>query len=427
MKYLIVVPDGSADRPSADYGGRTPLEDANIPNINSLAAHGEVGFVRTIPEGIAPGSDAANLAVMGYDPAEDLTGRSPLEAVSMGIDMSEDDVAFRTNLVTLKGDAGAAYEDLTIVDHSSGDITNAESEVLVKYIDENIGSGDPKNSGRLKFYPGVSYRHALIVQPGEPTESGIGDVSKEADGYVLTPPHDILEKRIGDYLPKGEGSEYLLNLMKKSYELLKDYSVNIARQERGLNPASSIWVWGQGKKPNLASFGSKFGIDGSVISAVDLIKGIGLCAGLSSIDVEGATGLLDTNFKGKADAAISAFESGKDFIYIHVEAPDECSHQGNRATKIQAIESIDHKIVAPVVEYLAGSGEDYKILIVPDHRTPVEIRTHSDEPVPYVIYDSTKANLIDKPDSSKAFSEKSAESGRSFGSGKELAEYFFGE
>jgi 2,3-bisphosphoglycerate-independent phosphoglycerate mutase len=426
MKYLIVVPDGSADRPSPAHGGMTPLEEARIPHINFLAERGEVGFVRTIPDGIAPGSDAANLAVMGYDPANDLTGRSPLEAVSMGIDMAPDDVAFRTNLVTLKGDEGAAYEDLVIVDHSSGDITNEESEVLVKFIDENIGSGNPENADRLKFYPGVSYRHALLVTPGEPTESGIGDVSVESDGYELTPPHDILEKRIGDYLPKGEGSPYLVNLMKQSYELLKNHPINISRKERGLNPASSIWVWGQGKKPDLASFNSKFGIDGSVISAVDLIKGIGLCAGLTAIDVEGATGLINTNFKGKADAAISAFEAGKDFVYVHVEAPDECSHQGNRSEKIEAIEAIDQKVVAPISKYLAESGDDYKILVVPDHRTPVEIRTHSAEPVPYVLFDSTKEDLIESPDSSKAFSEKSAESGRSFGSGSELAEYFFG-
>jgi 2,3-bisphosphoglycerate-independent phosphoglycerate mutase len=395
-----------------------------MPAANALAAAGHVGLVRTIPEGVAPGSDAANLAVMGYDPAKDLTGRSPLEAVSMGIDMSGSDVAFRVNLVTLEGEG--AYEDLTIIDHASGDITNEESEILIKYIDEKLGSGDPANEGRLKFYPGVSYRHALIAHAGPDTASGVGDVENQADGYKLTPPHDVLTQRVGDHLPKGEGSQFITGLMEKSYPLLKDHPVNEARREKGLNPATSLWIWGQGKRPQLRSFMEKFGLTGSTVSAVDLIKGIGLCAGLDAVYVEGATGTLDTNFEGKAQAAIGEFKKGKDLVYVHVEAPDECSHQGQRAEKIKALELIDSKVLAPILEYLKGSGEDYRVLIVPDHRTPIEIRTHSAEPVPYVLYDSREGDSLDKDDN-RAFSERAGEKGKFFDSGTALADVFFGE
>lgn len=421
MKYLIVVPDGSADRPGEGENKKTPLEVANMPFINELAKKGLVGMVQTIPEGIAPGSDAANLAVMGYNPSTDLTGRSPLEAVSMGIDMSETDVAFRTNLVTLSGEAGTDFEDLKITDHSSGDISNAEAKVLIEFIDEKLGSGNPANNGRIKFYPGVSYRHALIASEGEPTPSGVGNVDEEYKGYDLTPPHDVLEQRAGDHLPKGDGSDFLKTLMKDSFDLLDNHPVNIDRKKRGLNPGNSIWVWGEGKKPQLSSFKEKYGIDGSVISAVDLIKGIGLCAGLDSIDVEGATGTLDSNMRGKAEAAIKEFENGKDFIYIHVEAPDECSHQGNRAEKIEAIEKIDADVIQPMVDYLDNCGEPFRILVVPDHRTPVEIRTHSSEPVPYVLYDSRQ----DIYNENNSFSEVSGEDGTYVESGHKLADIFF--
>jgi 2,3-bisphosphoglycerate-independent phosphoglycerate mutase len=422
MKYVIIVPDGAADRPEKGEAGKTPLEEAHMPVINGLAAHGEIGLVRTIPDGISPGSDAANLAVMGYDPKTDLTGRSPLEAVSMGIDLADTDVSFRTNLVTLDPNGKTVYEDFTIVDHSSGDITNEEARVLIEYVDEILGSGDLGNGGRVRFYPGVSYRHALIVKEGAETASGVGDVFKELNDYDLTPPHDVLERRIGEYLPKGEGSAFLYALMKKSYDLLTDHPVNKDREARGLNPANSLWIWGQGKRPSLASFGSKFGITGSVVSAVDLIKGIGICAGLESIDVEGATGTLKTNFKGKADAVIAALDGGKDFVYVHLEAPDECSHQGNRAEKIEALERIDAEVAAPIVSYLKNSGEDYRVLVVPDHRTPLEIRTHSDEPVPYVLYDSAK----DAKNENNAFTELSGAQGKYFDSGCALSEYFFG-
>jgi 2,3-bisphosphoglycerate-independent phosphoglycerate mutase len=286
-----------------------------------------------------------------------------------------------------------------------------------------LGSGDPDNKGRVRFYPGVSYRHALIITEGEATENGVGDVSAEMNGYELTPPHDILERRIGEYLPKGPGSGFIRRLMEESYGLLKDHPVNQERVRRGLNPAQTIWIWGQGKKPNLRSFGAKFGIDGTVISAVDLIKGIGISAGLTAATVEGATGTLQTNFKGKAEKAIEAFRGGKDFVYLHVEAPDECSHQGNLEEKIEAITRIDAEIVGPMMKWLADSGEEYRILVVPDHRTPLEIRTHSDEPVPYVIYDSRIC--AGESDEDRRFSETAAISGRFFDSGKSLAEYFF--
>lgn len=400
MKYLIVVPDGAADRPNDWPKELTPLGKADLSNIDNLAKHGEVGMVQTIPEGIPPGSDAANLAVMGYNPETDLTGRSPLEAVSMGIDMTETDVAFRTNLVTLKGDGD--YEKLTIVDHSSGDISNEEASVLIKEIQDKLGTDI------LKFYPGVSYRHALIMKNG-PTD------------FLLTPPHDILGKTIGEYLPKDEQSKFIGELMKKSYEILKDHPINQNRIKEGKNPANSIWIWGQGKKPQLSSFFDKYGIGGTVVSAVDLIKGIGLCAGLSAVEVPGATGTLDTNYEGKVKATIDAFESGGDFVYVHVEAPDECSHQGNAEEKIQALELIDKRIVQPLVAYLREQEDDYKVLIVPDHRTPVKIRTHSEEPVPFVIFDSREDNFNEN----NAFTEKSGESGKHFEKGSQLADYFF--
>ena len=400
MKYLIVVPDGAADRPEDWPEGRTPLKTAQLTNINDLAKRGEVGAVRTIPDGIPPGSDAANLAVMGYNPETDLTGRSPLEAVSMGIDMSDTDVAFRTNLVTLKGNG--SYENLIITDHSSGDISNEEAEILIKEIDKKLGTED------LKFYPGVSYRHALIMKNGR-------------DDFNLTPPHDILEKKIVDYLPQRENDLFITELMEKSYEILKEHPVNQKRIQKGLNPANSIWIWGQGKKPQLSSFSEKYGITGTIVSAVDLIKGIGLCAGLNAVDVEGATGTLDTNYDGKVSAAIKAFKDGADFVYIHVEAPDECSHQGNAEEKIRALELIDSKVVKPVYDHLKTGKEEFRILIVPDHRTPVAIRTHSDEPVPFVLYDSRR----DTYKEGNSFSEESGLSGKYFERGSSLADYLF--
>lgn len=401
MKYLIVVPDGAGDDPVQALEGKTPLEVADIPMINELASKGKVGTVKTIPDGVAPGSDAANLSVMGYDPSIYLTGRSPLEAASIGIDMSDTDVAFRTNIITLTGDG--AYEDLIITDHSSGDITTAEADQLIQAANEAFANDD------IHFYTGVSYRHCMIVKNG-------------STDYQLTPPHDVLTQKVGDHLPKGEGSEFITDMMKRSYEILKDHPVNKARMEKGLNPANTLWIWGQGKRPSLSKFSEKYGIDGSAISAVDLIKGIAICAGLGSIDVEGATGTLHTNFEGKAEAGINEFKAGKDFVYMHLEGPDECSHQGDMEGKIQCMHDIDQKVVKPMVEYLRESGEDFRVLVVPDHRTPLAIRTHSSDPVPYVIYDSRKETAADD---TKQFNEKSGKNGQYFDSGYELADFFF--
>lgn len=401
MKYLILVPDGAGDEKIEALGDRTPLEVADIENINELAHRGTVGMVKTIPPGVAPGSDAANLSVMGYDPAVYLTGRSPLEAASIGIDMSDTDVAFRTNLITLTGEG--AYEDLIITDHSSGDISTQEADELIQAVNDAFADEN------IKFYTGVSYRHCMIVHNG-------------STAYELTPPHDVLTQRAGDHLPKGEGAEFITEMMKKSYEILKDHPVNKARIEKGLNPANTIWIWGQGKKPSLSSFYDKYGITGTAISAVDLIKGIAICAGLDSVDVEGATGTLHTNFDGKAQAAIREFRDGKDFVYMHLEGPDECSHQGDRDGKIACMESIDRKVLKPIVDALREDGEDFKVLVVPDHRTPLAIRTHSATPVPFVIYDSTKEEPYD---AAKCFCEKSGEKGMYFDSGFELADYFF--
>ncbi|MBK5245928.1 MAG: cofactor-independent phosphoglycerate mutase [Peptostreptococcaceae bacterium] len=401
MRYLIVVPDGAGDEPIAKLEGRTPLQTANMPCANGLAKLGLVGMVKTIPEGIAPGSDAANLSVMGYDPAKFLTGRSPLEAASIGIEMLDTDVAFRVNLITLTGDG--EYEDMRITDHSSGDISTEEADRLIKAVQDKFGNE------KIKFYTGVSYRHCMIVKDGETS-------------YDLTPPHDVLTRRAGDYLPKGEGSEFITRMMKESYELLKNHPVNIERMNKGLNPANTIWIWGQGKKPALTSFYDKYKIRGTAISAVDLIKGIALCAGLNSVDVAGATGTLHTNFEGKTKAAINEFEAGKDFVYLHLEAPDECSHQGDLDGKIKSLEIIDEKVIKPLVEYFRSIDEDFRVLIVPDHRTPLALRTHTSDPVPFVLYNSKGQGIVNQANS---FDEVSGAKGMYFDSGFSLANYFF--
>lgn len=401
MKYLVVLTDGAGDRPIPELEGKTPLQVAELRNINELAKHSEIGTVQTIPEGMSPGSDAANLSVMGFDPKVYHTGRSPLEAVSMGIDMTKTDVAFRCNLVTLSKDE--PYLEKTILDHSSGDITSEEAAELIKAVQEQLGTD------RISFYPGFSYRHAMIVHNGD-------------TDFNLTPPHDILTQKIRGYLPEDdEKTGFIREMMIKSYDILKDHPVNVSRRERGLNTADSIWIWGQGRKPKLPSFTEKYGITGAAISAVDLIKGIGLCAGLESIDVEGATGTLNTNYTGKKDAAVAAFDRGLDFVYIHLEAPDECSHQGDMAGKIRCLELIDEKIVGPMKEYLDASGDDYKILVVPDHPTPLEIRTHSSESVPFVLYDSRKETY----NADNAYNEEAGSRGMHFATGYELADYFF--
>jgi 2,3-bisphosphoglycerate-independent phosphoglycerate mutase len=399
MKYLVVLLDGAADEKIGSLGDKTPLEVASINNIDFLAQCGEIGTVSTIPKGMSPGSDTANLSVLGYDPKVYHTGRSPLEAVSMGIELSETDLALRCNLVTLT--ETEEYEKKKIIDHSAGDISSAEARELILSIQDKFGNDN------LKFYPGVSYRHATIINNGKIDEE-------------LIPPHDILTRVINDYLPTPNSEYRLREIMKESFEVLSKHPINIERVKQGKNPGNSIWLWGQGKKPKLPQFIDKYGVTGSVISAVDLIKGIGLCAGLKSIDVPTATGTKHTDYKAKAEAAINAFTQGDDFIFIHVEAPDECSHQGDLDGKIKSIELIDEKIVKPLYDYLRDSGEDYKILILPDHATPISIRTHSSTPVPFCIFNSTK----NRYNRSNAFTEAIGSQGEFFANGYELTDYF---
>ena len=384
MKYLIVVPDGSGDDEIASLGGKTPLEVSNIPNINKLASKALVGMVRTIPPGIPPGSDAANLGLMGYDARTDLAGRSPLEVISIGIDMEPDDVAFRTNFITVSGDG--KYEDMTIVNHDAGCISSEESAELIEALNKEFGSD------KLRYYTGTQYRHCLLVHGGR-------------TDYETVPPHDHLDKRVGDWLPKGEDAEFLIDMMRRSYEIMNEHPVNQKRREQGLPPANSIWIWGQGKRPNLVNFEDKYSVKGSVISAIDLIRGIAMYAGLGTIIVPGATGSLDTNYEGKAQAALDLFDGGNDFVYVHVEGPDESSHAGSLEDKIACIENIDSRIVKPIIEGLRERGEDFRVLIAPDHRTALAIRTHSSDPVPFVIYDSR--NELPE-DESKQFNERAA-------------------
>lgn len=400
MKYLVMLCDGMADEPNEALGNSTPMEKANKPCMDSLAAKAEVGIVKTVAEGLKPGSDVANLSVLGYEPAVYYSGRSPLEAASIGIDLKDTDVTLRCNLVTLSDEED--YEKKTILDYCADDISSEEAKILIEYIQEKLGND------KFRFYPGVSYRHCLVWSNGNPHPG------------VLTPPHDITGKVITDYIPKGEAVDELYDLMKKSYDLLKDHPVNQARIARGKRPANSIWLWGEGTKPLLDNFSEKFGIKGSMISAVDLLKGIAICAGMNSVDVEGATGYLDTNFDGKCKAAIEEFKKGADLVYIHVEAPDECGHRGEIENKVKAIEMIDEHILAPVVEFLKGY-DDFAVLVCPDHPTPLSIRTHTSTPVPYLIYDSK--NEINS--GVKVFCEKEArETGNYIEKGFTMMNYF---
>lgn len=365
MKYLVILGDGMADTEVPALNNKTPLEYASKPNIDSLAKISELGMVKTVPDGFSPGSDVANLSVMGYSPEKYYSGRSPLEAVSMGIALKENDVTFRCNLVTLSD--GDVYEDKTMVDYSSDEITTKEAAELISFLAENLNSRD------IKFYSGISYRHCMVY-------------NNTHLSYELTPPHDISDKRIADFLPKGENSFALLEMMKKSHELLKNHPVNLDRIKRGLRPANSIWLWGQGKKPKLTDFKEKTGLDGAVISAVDLIKGIGICANMKVIEVKGATGNIHTNFDGKAKAAIDCLKNDCDFVYLHIEAADEAGHRNETENKVKAIELIDEKVVDPVLK--AFLNEDISILIMPDHPTPLNIRTHTSDPVPFLLYRS---------------------------------------
>ncbi len=367
MKYVVVLCDGMADTPVPELGNKTPMECAYKPNMDALAAEATVGLVRTVDDGLSPGSDVANLSVMGFDPLECYTGRSPLEAASIGVNMSDTDIAIRCNLVTLSDDD--IYENKSMVDYCAGDISTAEADELVKTLQAELGGGE------FDFYIGVSYRHCLIWHGGK------------SKGYTLTPPHDISGRAITDYIG-GHAESGLLELMKKSVDILREHPVNIARIARGERPVTSIWLWGQGSRPALDNFKDKYGISGAVVSAVDLIKGIGKCAGMEVIEVEGATGYIDTDFDGKANAAIEALKHN-DYVYVHLEAPDECGHRREYANKVKSIEIIDEKIVAPLLTAL--NGEEYKMLILPDHPTPIATATHSREPVPFLLYDSSCA------------------------------------
>lgn len=367
MKYILILADGMADWPVPSLGGKTPLETAQLPNVNALARKGTVGLVQTVPEGIAPGSDVANLSVLGYDPKECYTGRSPLEAISIGVPLAEEDVTFRANVVTLSEDE--PYAEKTMIDYSSDEITTEEARELIASLKEAF------DNDTLMLHSGISYRHLLVWHGG-------------VLGTDLTPPHDISDRKVTDYLPKGEGAEVLLPLMEKSYEILKNHPVNEARRARGLRPANSLWLWGAGTKPRLQNFTEKTGHHGTMISAVDLLKGIALGSGMESIDVPGATGNIDTNFKGKAEAALDAFSRGQDFVYLHMEAPDECGHRGEAENKVKSLELIDREVVGPIWEALKKSGEPFKLLFMPDHPTPLEIRTHVRDAVPFLLYDS---------------------------------------
>lgn len=398
MKYVLILGDGMADRPIPELSGKTPLEYAKTPMLDALAKKSEVGLVHTIPEGMSPGSDTANMSVCGYDPKIYYTGRSPLEALSIGVAMKDTDVAIRTNVVTLSDDE-LPYEEKTIIDHSSSEIDTEDAAVLIEAVQKELGNE------MFQYYVGTSYRHLLIWDKGSVVE--------------LTPPHDILGKTIGEYLPK---ESLLLEMQKKSYEILNNHPINVARAAAGLNKANSIWFWGAGTKPILTSFEEKTGKKGAMISAVDLLKGIAVGAGMDNKIVEGANGQLHTNYEGKAQAAVDALtKEGYDFAYIHVEAPDEMGHQGSVERKVQAIEYLDERIIRYVKEAMDQSGEDYRMLILPDHPTPIEVRTHTSEPVPYLLYDSTELQ-----DNDWQYSEKcAAEGGIYHPQGHELIDYLF--
>lgn len=401
MKYVIVLGDGMADYRCAELGHKTPLQYARTPNMDAIASRGIIGLVKTVPEGFPPGSDVANLSVMGYDPAEYYTGRSPLEAVSMGVDLKENDVAFRCNLVTLSEDE--EYPHKTMVDYSAGEISSPEAGELIEDINRRLGDRDKR------FYPGISYRH-LLVWENAPA------------GADLTPPHDISDKCIFEHLPRGGGAGMLNHLMKTSYDILSNHHINLLRKEKNINPGNSVWFWGQGKRPFLARFQEKYGISGAVISAVDLIRGIGICAGLEVVNVPGATGNIHTDFHGKAMAALNALRQGKEFVYVHVEAPDEAGHQGDLNTKIKAIEEIDEKVIGTLLKGL-DEFNDYRIMVLPDHPTPICTKTHATDPVPFAICSKSGGDI-----KTVYFDEESAAaSGNMVDRGHVLMDYFIND
>lgn len=383
MKYIVVLGDGMADYDVAEFSGKTILDVANKPNMDYMASHGELGLVKTVADGMKPGSDVANLSVMGYDTKKSYSGRSPLEAASIGVTLKDTDVTFRTNLVTLSDEEN--YEDKTMIDYSAGEITTAEAKELIEAVNNEL------HTDIHTFFAGISYRHLLVWDKGSTNVS-------------LTPPHDISGRKITDYLPKGDGADILLEMMKKSVKILKEHPVNKKRIAEGKKPATSIWPWGEGTKPQLEDFYEKFGKRASVISAVDLIKGIAILAGMNSIDVAGANGNHDTNYKGKADAAFKALtEDNSDFVYLHLEGPDECGHRGEADNKKYAVEMIDEKVIGYLKEKLENAGIEYKMMILPDHPTPIKLKTHVSDPVPYIIYNSRK-----EVENKREYNEKSA-------------------
>lgn len=399
-KYIVLLGDGMADRPLPELNGQTPLQAANTPHLDRLAQKGTLGLVQTIPAGFSPGSDVANLSIFGYDPHLYFTGRAPLEAAAMGLKLASLDVAFRCNLITLR----ESKEGQIMDDFSAGHISTEEAREIILDIDKYLGDFS------FKFYPGVSYRHLLIWRNGEKSIS-----------LQTTPPHDIIDKEITKFLPHGEGEEEINRLMQEAQKILKDHPLNRRRLQGGKKPANAIWLWGQGKSPALPPLTERFHLQGALISAVDLVKGIGVYAGLEIINVPGATGYLDTNYAGKVEYALRELTK-KDFVYVHVEAPDEASHNGIVKEKIQAIEDFDHKIVGPTLSGLQGF-KDYRLLILPDHATPISLRTHSSEPVPFVIYDAQDEQKVGQANFS--FDELAAQkSGFFIGQGHELMEIF---
>ena len=402
MKYAVILGDGMADYPQKSLGGKTPLDLAKKPFIDSLCKVSEVGLCKTVAEGLKPGSDVANLSVLGYDPKECYTGRSPLEAASIGIDLKDTDVTARANLVTLSDEDN--FADKTMIDYSAGEISTEEAKILIGFLAEKI------NDEKYRLYSGISYRHCLVIDNGKIA----GD---------LTPPHDITGKPIKGHLPTSETGKVYLKLMELSARLLKDHPVNIARIKAGKRPATSLWFWGEGTKPKLQAFSERYGIKGAMISAVDLLKGIGKLTGMQVIEVKGATGNYDTNFNGKAKAALDALKTN-DFVYVHMEAPDECGHHGDAEHKIFSIGEISEKVVKSVVESLREKKEEFALLICPDHPTPLSTMTHASDPVPYMIYRS------DKPFNGKTASSYDEENAKSTGvfvpSGVELMKRFLG-
>ena len=366
MKYVVILGDGMADEPLAALGGKTPLDYANTPCMDRMACQGTMGLVQNVPEGMAPGSDVANLSVLGYDPSRCYSGRSPLEALSVGVAMEPEDVIFRCNLVTLTEQE--PYEEKKILDHSSGEISTKDADILMDAIRETF------DSQNISFYTGTSYRHIMVWKQGKVVS--------------LEPPHDHLGTVIGPWLPK---EEILKEMMEKSYPILNAHPLNLERARQGKHKANSLWFWGAGTKPSLQNFREKTGLKGAMISAVDLLKGIAVGAGMEVYRVPGATGSIDTNYEGKAAAAAKALlEDGCDFVYVHVEAPDEMGHQGLVSEKVRSIEDLDSRLIAPLKKALDDSGEDYRMLILPDHPTPIRLRTHTGDPVPYLLFDSAK-------------------------------------